>query len=123
MNQRFMFEERFIKRNSGENDYLNRFRYRINLDFNLLKFNNNKYLMGRISDEIRICFTEGINDPNFGQNNFAALAGYPLLNNSKIYLGYGRNYYNAGGDNYWGDHILNVAFSYDFDFTKKEFYK
>lgn len=123
MNQRFMFEERFLVANNGNDGYANRFRYRINLDFSIVKFNNDKYLMGKVSDEIRIRFTEGINDPNFGQNNFATLVGYPLLNNSKLYLGYGRNYYNAGAGNYWGDNILNVLFSYDFDFTKKEFYK
>lgn len=123
MNQRFMFEERFLKTNAGSEVYANRFRYRINLDFNIFKFNNNKYLLGKVADEIRIRFTEGMNDPNFDQNNFAALLGYSVLNNSKIYLGYGRNYYNAVGGNYWGDNILNVSFSYDFDFTKKEFYK
>ncbi len=123
MNQRFMFEERFLKANTGSDVYANRFRYRLNFDFNIFKFNNDKYLLGKVLDEIRIRFTEGINDPNFGQNNLAALVGYPLLNNSNIYLGYGRNYYNAGGENYWGDNILNVSFSYNFDFTKKEFYK
>lgn len=123
MNQRFMFEERFLVANNGDDFYANRFRYRINLDFNIVKFNNEKYLLGKVSDEVRIRFTEGISDPNFGQNNFVVGVGYPLLDNSNIYMGYGRNYYNGGTSGYWGDHILNIAFSYDFDFTKKQFYK
>jgi hypothetical protein len=123
MNQRFMFEERFFVKTNGQKAYGNRFRYRINLDFNIVKFNNDKYLLGRVSDEIRIRFTEGINDPTFGQNNFVAALGYKLLDNSKIYMGYGRNYYNAGVLGYWGDNIFYVLYSYDFDFTKKQFYK
>jgi hypothetical protein len=119
MNQRFMFEERFLVKNNGDDFYANRFRYRINLDFKIVKFNNEKQLLGKVSEEVRIRFTEGISDPNFDQNNFVAAVGYPLLDNSKIYMGYGRNYYNGGASGYWGDHILNLAFSYDLDFTKK----
>jgi hypothetical protein len=116
MSQRFMFEERYLTKNNGDKFYANRFRYRIRLDFNLVQFNNEKYLLGKVGDEIRIRFTEGVSDPTFDQNNFIALLGYPLLENSKLYIGYGRNYYNIGG--YWGDNILNIMFNYDFDFSK-----
>lgn len=122
MNQRFMFEERFLVKNSGDDFYANRFRYRINLDFKIVKFNNEKHLLGKVIEEVRIRFAEGISDPNFDQNNFVPAVGYPLLDNSKIYMGYGRNYYNGGDSGYWGDHILNLAFNYDFYFTKKQFY-
>lgn len=121
--QRFMFEERFFVKTDGEDAYRNRFRYRMFLDFKILKFKNDKYLLGRFAEEVRIRFSEGVSDPTFDQNNFVACIGYPLLANSKLYIGYGRNYYNGGTAGYWGDHILNVAFSYSFDFTKKEFYK
>lgn len=123
MNQRFMFEERFITKNNGNELYANRFRYRMCLDFNLFRFSNDKYLQGRVSDEIRIRFTEGVSDPIFGQNNFLAAIGYPLLKNAKLLMGYGRNYYNGGTLGYWGDHIFNIAYSYNFDFTKKQFDK
>lgn len=123
MNQRFMFEERFKTRLSNENSYSNRLRYRINVDFNLLKFKNNKYLLGRVSEELRIRFNSGISDPNFDQNNFIASLGYQLFDNSKLYLGYRRDYYNAGNGIYWGDNVFDVWFSYNFDFTKKKFYK
>lgn len=120
MNQRFMFEERFMVRNISETkSYSNRFRYRINFDFNILKFKNYKYLLGRISDELRIRFTSGINNPTFDQNNFLTLLGYNLQKNSKLYLGYGRNYYHIIGDLYWGDNIFNLIFNYNFNFTKK----
>lgn len=123
MNQRFMFEERFKTNLDNENIYSNRFRYRMNFDFNLLKFKNNKYLLGQVSEEIRIRFSKGISDPNFGQNNFIVSLGYQLLDNSKLYLGYRHDYYNTGIGIYWGDNVFNVLFTYDFDFTKKQFYK
>jgi len=123
MNQRFMFEERYKTKLNSEESYANRFRYRMNFDFNILKFKNDKYLLGRFSEEIRIRFSKGISDPNFDQSNFVASIGYPLLDNSKLYLGYRHDYYNAGSAIYWGDHIFDVLFSYNFDFTKKKFYK
>lgn len=124
MNQRFMFEERIKTNLSNENTYSNRFRYRINFDFNLFKFKNNKYLLGHVSEELRIRFSGGgVSDPTFDQNNFVAAVGYKLLPNSKIFMGYGRNYYNAGNGVCWGDHTLHTVLSYNFDFTKKKFYK
>ena len=123
MNQRFMFEERFLVSNNGDHFYANRFRYRIGVSLNILKFKNNKYLFGTLTDEVRIRFAGGVSSPNFDQNNFVVGLGYKLLENSTIHMGYGRNYYNAGNGDYWGDHIFNIMFSYNFDFTKKKFYK
>lgn len=123
MNHRFMFEERFKTTLNSEKTYANRFRYRINFDFNILKLKNNKYLLGKLSEEIRIRFSEGISDPNFDQNNFVASLGYQLLDNSKLYLGYRHDYYNLGSGIYWSDNVFNVVYSYNFDFTKKNFYK
>lgn len=85
MSHRFIFEERFKTKLNNEEACANRFRYRMNFDFNILKFKNNKYLLGNLSEEIRIRFTEGIGDPNFDQNNFVASLGYQLLDNSKLY--------------------------------------
>jgi len=118
--QRFMFEERFRTSNSGVKSYSNRFRYRFSLDFNLFKLNNGKPILGKIEEELRIRFGTGISDPKFDQSNFSALIGYPLLDNSKIYAGYGRDYYQSGNGTYWGDHLLHVMFCYDFDFSKKK---
>ncbi|SNR55752.1 Protein of unknown function [Lutibacter agarilyticus] len=123
MNQRFMFEERFKTKLNNEEAYANRFRYRMNFDFNILKFKNNNYLLGNLSEEIRIRFTEGIGDPNFDQNNFVVSLGYQLLDNSKLYIGYRHDYYNAGNGVYWADNVFNVVYNYNFDFTKKKFYK
>ncbi len=119
MSQRFMFEERFKIKNNGSKAYANRFRYRVNLDFNLFKLSNGKYVLGKLSEEMRIKFASGINEPEFDQNNFSALVGYKVLDNAKLYLGYGRNYYN-GSSGYWGDHLMHVVFSYGFDFSKKK---
>lgn len=121
MSQRFMMEERFRVRNvTGAKSYTNRFRYRINLDFNILKFGNEKHLITKLSNEVRVRFSSGVSDPKFDQNNFVALLGYQLLDNSKIYAGYGRDYYHAGAGYYWGDNLLQVMFFYDFDIRKKK---
>lgn len=123
MNQRFMFEERFKTRSNNETAYASRFRYRINVDFNILKFKNDKYLLGKVADEIRIRFNDGFKTPAFDQNNFVVSLGYQLLENSKLYVGFRHDYYSAGAGFFWGDNVLNVVYSYDFDFTKKKFYK
>lgn len=120
MNQRFMFEQRWKTNLNHETSYANRFRYRINLDAKLIPLSNNKYILGRLSEELRMRFKSGFNAPEFDQNNFMALLGYELLPNSKIYMGYGRNLYQSGNGSYWGDHLLHVWFNYDFDLRKKK---
>lgn len=121
--QRVRFEERHLTKTFGAEKYVNRFRYRVGLSCKFIKFKNEKYLLTKVSDEIRINFSKGISDPSFNQNNFLAAVGYALLSNSKIFLGYGRNYYNISSKFYWGDHIVNALLTYDFNFTKKKFYK
>lgn len=120
LDHRFRFEERFRTNVENTKIYTNRFRYRIGVYFNIVKFKNNKYLFAKVLEEFRIRFSSGISDPKFDQNNFTAFIGYQLLNNSKIYVGYLRNYYAAGSNVYWGDNIMRVVFNYDFDFTKKK---
>ena len=121
VNQRFMLEQRYLVKLDGSPIYQNRFRYRINLDFNLFKLKNDKYILGKISEEIRIRSKSGFNEPAFDQNNFGVFFCYQLLDNSKMYAGYQRDYYNIG--DYWGDHLLHIMLTYDLDFTKKKFWK
>lgn len=121
VNQRLMLEQRFFTRVNETTSYQNRIRYRINLDFNLFKLKNDKYILGKVSEEIRIRSKPGFNEPAFDQNNFGVFLGYKLLNNSKVYVGYQRNFYKI--PDYWGDNLLHIMFSYNFDFTKKKFWK
>lgn len=121
VNQRLMLEQRYFTRVNKTTAYSNRIRFRINFDFNLIKFKNDKYLLGKVSEEIRIRSKSGFSEPQFDQNNFGVFLGYELFDNSKIYAGYQRDYYQI--PDYWGDHLLHIIFSYDFDFTKKKFYK
>ncbi len=118
--QRFRFEERFKTKLDNSSSYANRFRYRINLDFNLVRLTNGKHLLGKVSEELRVRFGSGLNNPEFDQNNFSALLGYSLFNNSKLYVGYGRDFYKKGESDYWGDHLLHVVVNYNFDFSKKK---
>ena len=118
--QRFMLEERFKTKLDKASSYSNRFRYRINFDFNIVRLNHGKYLLGKISEELRVRFGSGLRNPEFDQNNFSALLGYDLFNNSKLYVGYGRDFYKKGKSDYWGDHLLHVVVNYNFDFSKKK---
>ena len=128
LSNRFLFEERFkdnINKKVTPNiidgtTYAQRFRYRLTASFNLFKLKNNQHLLGKISNEIRIRFNSGLSQPDFDQNNLYAYVGYKLLNNSKIWLGYGRDYYKINSTSFITTNILQVAFSYDFDLTKKK---
>lgn len=128
INNRFRFEERVIDLINTDvipntidgSKYVNRFRYRIQATTNLFKLKNKKYILGKLSNEIRVRFAGGgINEPDFDQNNFAALFGYKLLPNSTVWMGYGRYYYKINATHYVSNNILHVNLSYDFDLTKK----
>jgi len=128
ISNRFMFEERVIdlvntnvSPNVIEGDtYVNRFKYRIQATTNLFKLKNEKYIKGKLSNEIRIRFGNGITEPDFDQNNFKALLGYNLLSNSTIWVGYGRYYYRKNSTLYISNDILHVTLSYNFDISKKK---
>ncbi|UMB59248.1 DUF2490 domain-containing protein [Lutibacter sp. A80] len=128
INNRFRFEERvidLINANVTPNvidgsKYVNRFRYRIQATTNLVKLKNNTFILGKLSNETRIRFAGGgINEPDFDQNNFAALLGCKLLTNSTVWIGYGRYYYKIDASHYVSNNILHVNLSYNFDLTKK----
>ncbi|NLP58494.1 DUF2490 domain-containing protein [Lutibacter sp. B1] len=127
-NNRLMFEERtldLINKDVTPNKiegskYFQRLRYRLQVTFNLFKLKNEQYILGKLSNEIRIRFTTGLNEPDFDQNNFEALLGYKLLDNSKIWLGYGRYYFKSNPEKFVSNNILHVTLSYDFDLTKKK---
>lgn len=129
LSQRFVFEERFkddIVLNPNNEyildgvSYAQRFRYRLEVTTNLLKLNNNKIIYGKLSNETRIRFETGLTEPDFDQNNFAALLGYQLVDNSKVWVGYGRYYYKLSPTKFISNDILHINLSYDFDFTKNK---
>jgi len=127
VNIRFRFEQRVIDLINTNvipniidgNKHANRFRYRLQATTNLMKLKNETFIMGRLSNEIRIRFGTGISEPDFDQNNFAALLGYKLLPNSTIWMGYGRYYFRKNATLYKANNILHINLSYDFDLTKK----
>jgi hypothetical protein len=129
LNQRFRFEERVIELINSNvtpniidgDKYVNRFRYRLQATTNLFKLKNNNYLLGKLSNEIRIRFAGGgISSPDFDQNNFQALLGYKLLPNSTIWMGYGRYYFRKTSSLYVSNDILHVTLSYNVDLSKKK---
>ncbi len=124
---RFMFELRFKDVINTEvtpnvingTMYAQRFRYRILATFNLFKLKNSNYILGKVSNELRIKLKSGLSQPDFDQNNLYAYIGYKLFDNSKAWIGYGRNYFKKSEGTYISEDILQVALSYDFDLTKK----
>ena len=125
---RFIFESRFkdvinteVTPNVIEGTtYAQRFRYRLLATFNLFKLKNNNYILGKVSNEVRIGFKTGLSQPGFDQNNFYTYLGYKLFDNSKAWIGYGRNYFKKSEGTYLSEDILQVALSYDFDVSKKK---
>ena len=128
LNQRFMFEERtidLIDKNASPNvidgnKHVNRFRYRLQASFKMFKLKNDKFLMGNLSNEIRVRFSDGVSNPDFDQNNFCALLGYKWLNNSSVWLGYGRYYYKLNSSKYVASNLLHLNLSYNIDLRKKK---
>lgn len=128
LNQRFMFEERVIDLINSDvtpniiegNKHVNRFRYRLQASFNMFKLKNDKFIMGKLSNEIRVRFSDGVSNPDFDQNNFCALLGYKLLDNSAIWMGYGRYYYKLNSSKYVASNLLHLNLSYNIDLRKKK---
>ena len=127
ISNRLRFEERVIELINSNvtpniidgDKYVNRFRYRLQATTNLFKLKNEKYIMGKLSNEIRIRFANGITEPDFDQNNFEALLGYKLASNSTFWMGYGRYYSRKNSFKYVSNNILHVTLSYNFDISKK----
>lgn len=128
LSQRFVFEQRFIDKiginsedeyNIDGSKYSQRFRYRLEVTTNLLKLKNYKVIYGKLSNEIRIRFQTGLTEPDFDQNNFAALLGYQLLDNSKIWVGYGRYYFKVNSNLFISNNILHITLNYNLNFSKK----
>jgi hypothetical protein len=123
LNNRLRFEQRAIE--SIENKEIigrkkvNRLRYRFQVTTNLFKLNKNKHLLGKLSNELRIRFATGLSNPDFDQNNFAALLGYKLVPNSSIWLGYGRYYFKKNSATFISNDILHLNISYNFDIRKQ----
>lgn len=128
LSNRFMFEARFkdvVNTEVTPNvingaSYTQRIRYRLLSTFNVFKLKNDKFILGKVSNEIRIGFKTGLSRPNFDQNNFYAYLGYQVLDTSKVWIGFGRNYFKKGSNRFLSEDVLHLALSYDFDLTKKK---
>lgn len=96
--------------------YMQRIRYRLQATFNLFKITKKEHLLGRLSNEIRIRLGAGFNNPDFDQNNFAALVGYRPNKNSTIWMGYGRYYFKKKSNLFVSNNIMHVTLNYNFDF-------
>jgi len=127
LSNRFVFEERFkdvIDKSVQPNiidgtSYAQRFRYRLLLSFNAFKLKNNKYMLAKVSNEIRVRFGTGVSQPDFDQNNFGAYLGYKINSHTKFWLGYGRDYYKSNSEKYISNNIFHLAMSYDINLIKK----
>ena len=127
-NNRFVFEERFkdvIDKTQNPNtingtSYAQRFRYRVIFSFNLFRLKNEKFILGKVSNELRIRFKNGLSKPEFDQNNFGTYIGYKLYDKSKLWLGYGRDFAKVNSNLFVSYHLVHVSWAYNFDFSKKQ---
>ena len=125
-NNRFVFEERFkdvIDKTQNPNiingtSYAQRFRYRVTIAFNLFSLKNEKFILGKVSNELRIRFKNGLSESEFDQNNFGTYIGYKLYNRSELWLGYGRDFAKVNSNLFLSYHLLHVSWAYNFDFNK-----
>lgn len=125
---RLVIEERFKQSIAIENNkpiisgstYAQRIRYRFNVSFNLFKLKGDKFILGKVSEEIRIRFENGFSNPDFDQNNFYVFAGYKFFDNFKLWLGYGFDHYKVNEEKYVANRIFHTHLSYDFDFRKSK---
>ena len=128
VSNRFIFEQRFkdvINKKVNPNlidgtIYAQRFRYRFQASFKIATISNGRFLLGKVSNELRIRFKTGLSEPEYDQNNFRILTGYPLLENSTIWLGYGRDYNKINSELFVANNILLISINYDFDLRSKK---
>ena len=88
--------------------------------FKIVNLKNDRFLLGKVSNELRIRFKSGLSEPDYDQNNFRIYTGYQLLDNSSIWLGYGRDYYKVNSDLFVANDIFMVTVNYDFDLRRKK---
>jgi hypothetical protein len=125
-NHRFLFEERFkdvidetqTPHVINSTSYAQRFRYRATMAFNLFRLKSEKFMLGKISNELRIRFKNGLSLSDFDQNNFGTYLGYQLYDNSKLWLGYGRDIAKVNSDLFVSYHLLHLTWTYDFNLKK-----
>lgn len=125
--QRLIFEERFRDKIVIDGDeayvsgtvYAQRLRYKLYFTFNLIKLKNNKFLLGKITDEVRVRFKDGLSVSSFDQNELSGYIGYSLFKNSKVWLGYGRFLVKIKTDKFLSENLIHLAYSHDFDLSKK----
>ena len=119
---RFRFEQRKIEKvdNTEIVGYkkVNRLRYRFEISKPLFQINNQNYIIGKLSNEIRIRLKQGLTSPDFDQNNFAFLLGTSISKHAKIWLGYGNYFYKKGENSYLQNHLLHLKFTQTLDFRK-----
>ena len=128
LSNRFIFEQRFkdivnsaVTPNIIEGTaYEQRFRYKVSLALKLFKLSNTHYLLGKISNEVRVRFKTGLSQPDFDQNNLYAYLGCQFLKNAKVWVGYGRDYYKVNANKFVQNNIAHFAMSYDIDLRKKQ---
>lgn len=117
---RFRFEQRKIEKleNNKVMGYkkANRMRYRFELSKKLFTLKNEKDIIGKFSNEIRIRFQEGLTAPEFDQNNFALLIGTSITQNGKVWLGYGNYFFKKSENEYLQNHLLHINYTQVIDF-------
>jgi len=128
---RFRLEHRWLEQlkaggdgNPVNNGYLykNRARYMFRVNIPLNKSSMEKgVLFISLYDEVFVNFGKNVNLNIFDQNRAYAALGYQILKNANIQLGYMNQFIQkSDGVHLESNNTLQLALTYNFDFTKKQ---
>ncbi len=102
--------------------YRNRVRYmfRVNIPLNKAAMEKGAIFLS-LYDEVFVNFGKNVNYNIFDQNRFYTALGYQFLKNANIQLGYmNQTIQKSDGKRLENNNTLQVALTYNLDFTKKE---
>lgn len=103
------------------NNYSNRFRYRINASFDIVKFKEgDKSFFFNAFNEIWFSQNAKIIPTDFARNWFYVGFGYKFNKNTNIQLGYMHQYDKVGANKFISTPIMQMTFVKNFDFSKSE---
>jgi hypothetical protein len=100
--------------NSGT-QYANRFRYRLTLNTDIIKFEGNHALFFAAFDEIWLPQTDKLLPKNLSRNWLYTGLGYRFNKKTNLQIGYMNQFDNIGGTNYVSTGIIQTTFVRNFD--------
>lgn len=96
-------------------DFANRFRYRLTVNTDIKKFENNQSLFFQAFDEVWIPQMDNLTPKSLSRNWFYAGLGYKFNSKTNLQVGYMSQFDNIGNNTYISTPILQTTFVRNFD--------